>query len=65
MRRAIFRTPLNAEHVQVCELTVIETATADICASGTAAESVFLGKMRREAAKQRMQRSKYSHLHRR
>ncbi len=32
----IFRMPLNAEHVQVCQLAVIETATADTCASGTA-----------------------------
>ncbi len=55
MRPTIFRTPLNAEHVQVCELAVIETATGtvDSCASGTATGSVFLGKTRSEAAKQR------------
>ncbi len=48
MRPTIFRTPLNAsaEHVQVCELAVIETATGtvDSCASGTATGSIFLGK---------------------
>ncbi len=54
MRTTIFRTPSNTEHVQVCELAVIETATEDSCASGTATGSVFLGKMRSEAAKQRI-----------
>ncbi len=64
MRPTIFRTPLNAEHVKVCELAVIETATGtvDSCASGTATGSVFLGKTQSEAAKQR---SEYSRLHRR
>ncbi len=50
MRPTIFRTPLNAEHVQVCELAVIETGTVDSCASGTATGSVFLGKTQSEAA---------------
>ncbi len=63
MRPTIFRTPLNAEHVQVyvCEL---ETATGivDSCASGIATGSVFLGKTRSEAAKQRIRRSEYSRL---
>ncbi len=54
MRHTIFRMPLNAEHVQVCELAVIETDTEDSCASGTATGSVFLSKMRSEAAKQRI-----------
>ncbi len=58
MRPAIFRTPLNAEHVQVCELAVIETGTVD---SSTTTGSVFLGKTRSEAAKQR---SEYSRLRR-
>ncbi len=44
IRRTIFRTPLNAEHVQVCELAVIEMATVGSYASGTATGSVFLGK---------------------
>ncbi len=44
MRPTIFRTPLNAEHVQVCELAVIKTATADSCTSGTATGSVFFDK---------------------
>ncbi len=65
MRRTIFRSPSNAEHVQGCELAVIEMATADSYASGTATGSVFLGKMRNEAAKLRIRRSKYSRLHRR
>ncbi len=48
MRPTIFRMPLNAEHMQVCELAVIETATGtvDSCASGRATGSVFLGKTR-------------------
>ncbi len=39
--RTIFRMPLNAEHVQVRELAVIEMAMADSCASSTATASIL------------------------